>query len=306
MQSKEFLIVPALGVVILLATFLLGVPLVYKLLLGLLGLATAGTYFAPHAVQVETRIAIAAAGLIILLIVTSTAFWLTLLSFGGIAALQFQHRHTLQRNPATIAWLKTVLEATQSRRAGRAASGGDAEEETGVAAAAGDGDSRPQAPSWVGALPGFVRLNVAGVGSLIAGVLVLISIFMPWVGFLASAYGELAAGVSLTLRAGAEELGLPALNVFFYVLLVSGLLSIISIGLPRAVAAIIAVTGVVLTLASYFYVFTEVGREATELGSIGVGVTTLPSSGSLLAGAVFLVMFVLQLIPRANRPRREE
>ena len=39
----------ALGVVVLLPAFMLGVPQVYKLLLGLLGLATMGTYFAPHA-----------------------------------------------------------------------------------------------------------------------------------------------------------------------------------------------------------------------------------------------------------------
>ena len=116
MQIQERLIVPGLGIVILLSAFILGVPLVYQLLLGLLGLAAAGTYFAPSGVQVETRIAIAALGLIILLIVSSTAFWLTLLSFGAIAALQFPHRHTLQRQSATVTWLSTVLEAAQARR----------------------------------------------------------------------------------------------------------------------------------------------------------------------------------------------
>ncbi len=54
MQIQERLIVPGLGVVTLLSAFMLDVPLVYKLLLGLLGLAATGTYFAPHAVQVET------------------------------------------------------------------------------------------------------------------------------------------------------------------------------------------------------------------------------------------------------------
>ena len=60
MQDYERLIVPGLGVVILLSAFLLGVPLIYTLILSLLGAAAVGTYFAPHAVQVETRIAIAA------------------------------------------------------------------------------------------------------------------------------------------------------------------------------------------------------------------------------------------------------
>ena len=89
MQVQERLIVPGLGVVILLSAVILGAPLVYKLLLGVLGLAAAGTWFAPRQVQVETRIAISALGLVILLLVISTAFWLTLLSFGAIAALQF-------------------------------------------------------------------------------------------------------------------------------------------------------------------------------------------------------------------------
>ncbi len=301
MQIQERLIVPCLGVVILLSAFMLGVPLIYKLLLGLLGLAAVGTYFAPYRVQVETRVAIAALGLIILLIVSSTAFWLTLLSFGAIAALQFPHRHKLQRNPATIAWLRTVLAAAQARRFGMAEGSGDADEGAGVAAATVDGESRPQEPSGVGTLPGFVRMNAAGIGGLVVGVLVLLSVFMPWFGFLISAYGETAGGLNFNLRAAAQELNLPVLNGFFFILLVLALLSIVSIVLPRLVAAIAAGVGLAVTLASYLYVLAEVEREAAELSSIGVGATTLPAVGALLAGLCFLVMFVLQLIPAANR-----
>lgn len=301
MQIQERLIVPGLGVVILLSAFILGVPLVYKLLLGLLGLAATGTYFVPHPVQVETRIAIAALGLIILLIISSTAFWLTLLSFGAIAALQIPHRHTLQRSSATIAWLNTVLE----RRAGGPpvgeAAGGDAGEDEGTVAAAGDGESRPQAPSGIGTLPGFVRMNVPGIGGLVVGVLVLLSVFMPWFSFLISAYGETEGGLNFTLRSGAEELDLPVLGGFFFILIVLGLLSIVSIVLPHVVAAIIAGTGLAVTLASYLYVFVEVEREAPELSSIGVGATALPAVGALIAGLCFLVMLVLQLIPALNK-----
>ena len=114
MQDYERFIAPGLGIVIILATFILGVPLVYGVLLGLLGLAAAGSYFAPHRVQVETRMAIAALGLIILLIVSSTAFWLALLSFAAIGALQLPNRNLLQRNPATITWLRTVLRGVQA------------------------------------------------------------------------------------------------------------------------------------------------------------------------------------------------
>lgn len=303
MQILDRLIVPGLGIVIILATFILGVPLVYRVLLGILGLAAVGTYFTPQRVQVETRLAIAAAGLIILLIVSSTALWLSLVSFGAIAALQLPHRHTLRRNPATFTWLSALLKSARARRTGRVEGSGVADEETGVVAVSGDGKSRIQMPSWVLSLPAFVRVNVAGISGLVVGVLVLISVFLPWYGFLASAYGELAAGENLSLWAGAGELGLPAVRAFFFILLVLGVLSIISIGLPRAVAAIIAAVGFIVTLASYFYVFAEVEREAAELRSLGIGVTTLPAVGCLIAAVALLVMFVLQLIPRANRPR---
>ena len=300
MHIPERLIVPGLGVVILLASFILGVPLVYEVILGLLGLAAAGTYFMPQPVQVEIRVAVAALGLLILLIATSAALWLTLLSFAAIGALQLPHRQTLQRNPATIAWLSTVLKAPQTRRAGRTDGGGETGEEAGAVAGAGDGARRPQALSRGATLPGFVRVNVAGIGGSVAGVIVLVSVFLPWVGFLAAAYGELAGGENLTLRAGAEELGLPALSAFFFILLVVGVLSIISIGLPRAVTAVTAAAGFVVTLASYLYVFAEVERETAELSSIGLDVTTIPAVGALLAGLSMLVMFVLQLIPGLN------
>ena len=302
MHIVERLIAPGLGVVIILATIILDVPIVYRVLLGILGLAAAGTYFAPHRVQVETRIVISALGLVILLIVSSTAFWLTLVSFGAIAALQLPHRDTLRRNPATFAWLSTVLKVARARQSGRA-DGSDPAEGTGVAATAGDGKSRVQMPSVIRTLPGFVRVNVAGIGGLVAGVLVLMSVFLPWFGFLAAAYGELAGGASVTLWAASGETGLPALRAFFFVLLVLGVFSIVSIGLPRAIAAIIAAVGFVVTLASYFYLFAEVEREAAELRSIGVDVLTLPTVGCIIAGMAFLVMFVLHLIPRANRSR---
>lgn len=184
MQDQERFIAPSLGVVIILASFILGVPLIYRVILCLLGLAAAGTYFAPHRVQVETRIAIAALGLLILLIVSSTAFWLALLSFGAIGALQFPHRDALQRNPATIVWLRKGLKDAQARRTGQVGGGSDADEEAGVAAAAGDGESRtPSTGGISAALPGFVRMNVAGIGGLVVGVLVLLSVFIPWFGF---------------------------------------------------------------------------------------------------------------------------
>ena len=308
MEMQDRFIAPGLGVVIVLAAFILGVPLVYKLLLSLLGLAAAGTYFAPYRVQVETRIVIALVGLVILLIVSSTAFWLTLLSFAAIAALQFQHRHVLQRNPATIAWLRTLLEAAQARRAGVAGGTGVAAQEAGVEAEAGDGveaavgEARPAAPAGA-ALPGFVRMNVAGVGSSILGGAVLLGLFMPWIGFLVSVYGETVGGPNFTLLAAAEDEQLGStLRTFFFALLALGLVSAASIALPRLVAAIIAAVGFVVTIASYLFIATEVDN-AVALSGGGVDAVALPAVGALLAAGCFLVMVILQLIPAANRSR---
>ena len=113
----------------------------------------------------------------------------------------------------------------------------------------------------------------------------------------------MAGGLNFTLSAAARELDLPALNWFFFILIVLSLLSIVSIVLPRLVAAIVAGAGLAVTLASYLYVVTEVEREAAELSSIGVGATAIPAVGALLAGLAFLVMFVLQLIPKANNSK---
>ncbi len=306
MQIQERLIVPGLGIVILLAAFILGVPLVYKLLLGLLGLAASATYFAPHAVQVETRIAIAALGLVILLIVSSTAFWLTLLSFAAIAALQIPHRHTLQRSLATVEWLNALLERRSWARAGEAAGGGSEEEAGAVATAGGDESVQAPAPSQAGSLPAYVRMNVGGIGSSIFGALSLVSVFLPWVLFVVSDDDE-SESVSFTLMAASEDLdsGLPL--VFFVIVLLLGLVGTASVVLPRAAAAIVAVAGLIVTIISYFYFF-EQFRDAFIEGVGGfvppeISMITFPHFGALLAIFCFLVILVLQLISALNRPR---
>ncbi len=317
MQIQERLIVPGLGIVILLAAFILGVPLVYNLLLGLLGLAATGTYFAPHAVQVETRIAIAALGLVILLIISSTAFWLILLSFGAIAALQIPHRQTLQRSPATIAWLNALWERRSGAPASEATGGGTGEEGGAIGVAtAGDGESAQapaQPPLDADALPGFVRMNVAGVGSAILGVVTLLSLFMPWVVFLVTYDQEVWGGMqeewqnmSYTLLAAADTLEMAQPRVFFGILLVLALLSIASIVLPRFVVAIVAVAGFLVTSFSWLYFFGEqlfAKHFFADFVPPGVGALTFPFLGALLASVCFTVIFALQLIPGLNRRR---
>ena len=63
MRIEERYVVPGLGVIILLSLVALNVSLIYLVVLGILGIAAIGTYFLPHAVQIETRIVISALGL---------------------------------------------------------------------------------------------------------------------------------------------------------------------------------------------------------------------------------------------------
>ena len=92
-------------------------------------------------------------------------------------------------------------------------------------------------------------MNPAGVGSAILGVIVLLSLFIPWVIFLVSYDQEVWGGVqeewenmSYTLLAAADTLEMSQPRVLFGILLVLALLSISSIVLPRFVVAIVAVS----------------------------------------------------------------
>lgn len=301
MQSIQRLIVPALGVVVVLCTFVLGVPLVFRVLLVLLGVAAVGTHFLPHAVQVETRIAIAALGLVILLIVSSTAFWLAVLSFAAIAALQIPHRGTLERSLATVAWLDTTLKAVRAHRSGRDAAGvGDGEEPT---AAITDRDEEPSTragPAGIESLPGFVRVNVAGVAGTVCGVVALISVFLPWVLVIADTVWGETVTVGLTLREAAAEWVWPALSAFFVVLIVLGAASIVAVVLPRVVVIVISGAGLAVAMASVLYTFVEFNEVISQYG---VSAAALPNVGPLLAGGCYLATIVLHLIPACNKTR---
>lgn len=301
-SQVQRLIVPGLGVVIFVSAFILGVPLIYKVLLALLGLAAAGTYFSPPRVQVEMRIAAAALGLLILLI-NAPAFWLTLLSFGAIAALQVPHRHMLQRSSATVEWFNALVK----RRPVRAEATGQGEGPPEGEMAPTEGQPSGKMGLDTSQLPGFLRVNVAGIGSAIMGVLVLVSLFIPWFVFLVT-YDEEWESRSFSLRAASETLQNDVPVTVFFILIVVALLSIASIVLPRVVVALVAVAGFLVTSFSWLYVFGEQLFAKHFLGEFpppGVGAMTLPYAGALLATFCFFVMFVLQLVPRWNRTNRE-
>ena len=323
MQIQERLIVPGLGVVILLSVLILGVPWFYKVILGLLGLAASATYFAPHAVQVETRMAIAALGLIILLIVTSTAFWLALLSFAAIAALQFQHRHTLQRSSATLAWLNALLQRGPSAPANPTTPPpadanaappppadanaappppADADAAPAGAEAASPAAPRAQAPQGL-AVPAFVRLSLAGIGGSVLGVGAAVMVFVPWV-FVMISGGTESETFDFTLRHWAELEDDQAVTGFLVILLLLGLASIASIVLPRIAAALIGAAGLVVTIISYVYLFGEFENAMQGELPSWVDATLLPS-GAVLAAFCYMGIMVLQLIPALNKPRAQ-
>ena len=282
MALQERIIVPALGGVILLAVLTMGAPVLYTVLLGLLGLAAVGTYFAPAAVQVETRVGIAVLGLLILIFYfSSLSFWLALLSFGAIGALQIRHRDTLQKNPATVAWLNAALARRES----------DGAKPAGEAASTDLGGALQR------------RIHVAGIGAAVLGVAAVLSAFMPWVIYVVSYAGE-SESLTLTAIEAADLLeesyegGAPLNNVFFGVGVVLALVSVVSMFLPRAVPIAVGAAGMLLTLLAFVYVYTGFS-DATPSG---VSHTLLPHIGFLVTGGAFLAITVLHVIPAAYRP----
>ena len=285
MQQQERLIVPGLGVVVLLAAFTLGAPLIFTVLLVILGLAATGTYFAPPAVQVETRVGIAALGLLLLVVhYASPGFWLALLSFAGIGALQFRNRAALGKELATVGWLNAVL---ARRSAATAQTGGEE----------GEAASPPALP---GVLQG--RVTVAAIGAALMGVIALLSATMPWVLVTFSIGGETTGiGFSGTeaARTISEEAGGGA--VVTLILVVGAALALASVAsavLPRIVPILVGVAGMLLTVFAYVYLFGKFGE-----GSEG-SVVTFPHLGFFVTGGAFLMVLLLYVCPAAYKSKR--
>lgn len=305
MNIQERFIVPGLGVVVLLAAVgfaSTGAPLWMWLLVALLGVAAIATHFAPEEARVELGAGIAILGLVVLLLrYNSIPLWLSLISFGAMGALQIRRLDVLRTAPKnTIAWFSALAE-----RRGIASA---AATEAGAEAAAGDGEAdQVSAPSALSALPGFVRLSVAGIGSAGLGVLVTLSAFIPWIYFFISA-GDEGVGFNLTLSGVNDALDVGFMpTASFIILLLLGLASIASIVLPRAVAAGVAIAGFIVTSVSYLYLFVQFNQAtATSDGEIvrsfGVDWIALPHIGPMLAGSCYLIIFLLQLIPPLNKP----
>ena len=318
-ELKEF-IIPALGVVVLLSIFILGAShysLAYLIILGLLGLAAVGTYFVPPAVQVELRIAIASLGLLVLIFMfSSLGFWLALIGFGAIGALQIRHRGILSTQLHTVEWLKSLksgqefsgdlpvqAEPAEGRSPGAEATqtGGapttvQAEPAEGVGSGAEATQTGGAPPTAQPRASTGSNINIGAIGAAICGIIILLSAAMPWVvvsadfGIFGSDRGSLSGWEYIQETAQDEDSPVPYAAAGVIALL--AVLGIASIALPRVVPVIAGILGVV-AMAILFFAFSEISAEIR-----GYGANLTMGIGFWLATLSFLVMAVVQAIPR--------
>ena len=333
------LVVPALGVLVLIASLMLATshwPLAYSIVLGLLGLAAIGTYFLPPAVQVEARIAIAALGLITLLIMfKSISFWMALLPFLTIGALQIPRRHTLRMPLHTIRWLQALQSGQniaetltlQPETAGvsyPAVQPNPAVQPGQPAPAGGIADTTARIQGR--ASRGSGLQYVGRIGAAIMGVIVLLSFLLPWISFSASAgplgslvgiggYEESFSGLDLVR--GAAEIagydddfaGLYIVPVVAAVIALLAVLGIASVALPRAVPVIAGIAGIVVmallfigyNVALYQIMSSEFGEYMDYASMAGAEAGVSLGIGFWASTLAFLFMAILQLAPRSRK-----
>ena len=338
MKEPEQFVVPALGVLVLLAVFILGsagfYSMAYLIILGLLGLAAVGTYFPPPAVQVEMRVAIAGLGLLVLIFMfSSLGFWLALIGFGAIGALQIRHRGVLTPQLHTVEWLKSLQGGQEFSGALPAQAEGEEGEvpsgaEVSVGQAAAPAPAPAPAPAQAGAA-GRSTANIGGIGAAVLGIIVLLSFLLPWLTFTATvrtgslgdlfgssgavrdvSESESVSGLTL-VRGATEAAGYDDDWVAFYavpvvagIIAILAILGIASVVLPRGVPLTAGIAGVVIMLLltiGFFAALSEIkssefGRYL-EIGSMfGVDVNVRLGIGFWLAGLAFLLMAGLQFI----------
>ena len=301
MRIREEYIVPALGAIILLSVFGFaagGASPIYPCSWGCSDWRRLEPISCPPPSSVEIRIAIAALGLMILVIYfSSVSFWLALLAFGAIGASQIRHAAALSMPPRhTVAYVKTLLgRQGEAGTAGAESDGGDGSGETAPKAAA----AGAALQGALGALQRVLRVNVGGVGPMALGALILISIFtMPWVSLHPPAGWGYEGALSITFQEASEEIydelddGVP--GMLFTVLAIVAAVSMASVILPRWAVIVVGIGGVTVTLLSYIYIFLSFSEG---------GLFAIPQIGCFVAGGCFLAMSVLQLLPSFNKPR---
>ena len=291
MRDTTQFIVPGLGALALLSVFLLGTTFnpAYLVLLGLLGAAAVGTFFMPTAVQVEVRIAISALGLLVLVFMfSSLGFWLALLSFGTIGALQIRHRSALQMPPQTFEWLKTLRAHP---------SGGGAES---AAALSGTGDEAAPSRAWV--MKVFGKGGIGGWGASALSIIILLTAVMPWFGLSAPWMDDTSfSGWELVRELNAEDGGSPIPYAIAGALGALALLAAASVVLPRWAPAVAGVAGLAVMIFTFIYTSAVFGLDDIPEGS---GAEANFGVGFWLTSLAFVLIAGLQLLPRPNRSSR--
>lgn len=295
MRETDRFVAPALGVAVIIAVFVLGTTGFYSIgyvaILFVLGLGAIGTYFLPKQVQVETRAAIAVLGLIVLIFMfSSLGFWLALLAFGTMGALQFRHLGTFQMPPHSYTWFNDVL--AQRRAAGTTAD----------ATGAGDGSVAPAEPAEIAPTraPGSGIMGKAGIGATALGIVILLTPVMPWfdLSFDGSEAGSRSwSAWELVQELRAEDGDSPIPYAIAGALGVLALLAGASLILPRWAPAVVGVTGLAVMIFTFIYVF-----GVFDLGEIPDQVEAGFGAGFWLALLAFILVAGLQLIPRTKRP----
>ena len=155
----------------------------------------------------------------------------------------------------------------------------------------------PQARASGGA---GLSVSVGGIIAAIMGLLVLVSVALPWYSVSFSGFGfgssESISGwefVSLAMEENEPQVLLGAL-----LLAGMALVGIVSIILPKFVPMIAGLVGMLLL----GYVFVRVTAAVGDIGEAGISAGF--SIGFWLAFISFLIMFVVQLIPGTGRPSR--
>ena len=325
MRIQEEYIAPALGVVILLALLGLHASPIVMVILGILGVVAVGTFLLPPLVQVELRVAIAAVGLLVLVFfLGSLAFWLVLLAFGAMGALQVRHSDSLQLPPRhTVEWFKAVLDRSGEARTAAAATAAGEEAGGEEGEAAGETAQAASAPAQAAAAPGLAAVQgglsaAAGTigtsparltASVLSALVVLCIFTLPFVWVIVTvefAGQSESESMSYTFRDATqqleEEVGSGAAgNVLFVVLAAVAVVGIASAVLPRALVIIAGLAGMAVTFIDYIYLFAEFYDLSESAPGISLSVVSLPHVGALFAGGCFLLIAVLQLLPGLSK-----
>ena len=166
-----------------------------------------------------------------------------------------------------------------------------------------DASPRAAAQPGLGLRQANLRLTVGSIGAPVAGLLVIASVFIPWILVMVTFGGEFESeGVTL-LEMGREgdEFLIQILPYLFFAL---GLVCMPAVVLLRGVGIAIGIAGMVVTLAAFLYIFVRFIVETEGASAMGISVLPVPHLGCLLTGGSFLLMTLLLVSRKFNRPLR--